>query len=116
MHFHSLDYVVFLALVLGGYWLLARYSVPRLSLVVLASCVFYMAWQPAYVVLLLTSCLLDYSVALAMAAARDKRRRRAWLALSLTGNLGLLGTFKYYNFFAGATADALALLGLHVHP
>ncbi|MFI5308954.1 MAG: MBOAT family O-acyltransferase, partial [Polyangiales bacterium] len=109
-------YVVFLALVLSGYWLLARYSVPRLSLVVLASCVFYMAWQPAYVVLLLTSCLLDYSVALAMAAASDKRRRRAWLALSLTGNLGLLGTFKYYNFFAGATADALALLGLHVHP
>jgi D-alanyl-lipoteichoic acid acyltransferase DltB (MBOAT superfamily) len=114
MHFHSLDYLVFLALVLSGYWLLARRPLPRLSLVVLASCVFYMAWQPVYIVLLVTSCVLDYSVALAMARARTQRRKRAWLLLSLGGNLGLLGTFKYFNFFAGATSDALGLLGLHV--
>jgi alginate O-acetyltransferase complex protein AlgI len=116
MHFHSLDYLVFLALVLSGYWLLARHALLRLSLVVLASCVFYMAWQPAYIVLLLTSCLLDYSVGLAMARARGPRSKRAWLLLSLSGNLGLLGTFKYYNFFAVATADMLALFGLHLHP
>jgi D-alanyl-lipoteichoic acid acyltransferase DltB (MBOAT superfamily) len=116
MHFHSLDYLVFLALVLSGYWLLARHGQLRLSLVVLSSCVFYMAWQPAYIVLLLTSCVLDYSVGLGMARANGKRAKRGWLLLSLVGNLGLLGTFKYYNFFAGATRDAFALLGLHVHP
>ncbi len=116
MHFHSLDYLVFLALVLGGYWLLAQRHIPRLSLVVLSSCLFYMAWQPAYVLLLLTSCVLDYSVGLAMAGARSQRARRAWLLLSLGGNLGLLGTFKYYNFFAAATAQTLALFGLHTHP
>jgi alginate O-acetyltransferase complex protein AlgI len=116
MHFHSLDYLVFLGLVLSGYWLLAGYSLPRLSLVVLASCLFYMAWQPAYVLLLMTSCALDYGVGLSMAGATTLRRRRAWLLLSLGGNLGLLATFKYYNFFATATAQTLALFGLHAHP
>jgi alginate O-acetyltransferase complex protein AlgI len=115
MHFHSLDYLLFLALVLTGYWLLARHSLPRLSLVVLASCVFYMAWQPVYIVLLFSSCSLDYWVGLSMARARSQRTKRAWLLLSLGGNLGLLGTFKYYNFFARASADVLGLLGVHVH-
>ena len=116
MHFHSLDYLIFLTLVLAGYWLLSRHSLLRLLLVVAASCVFYMAWQPVYLLLLLTSAVLDYSVGLAMARAESKRVKRAFLLLSLCGNLGLLGTFKYYNFFAGATADGLALLGLHVQP
>jgi D-alanyl-lipoteichoic acid acyltransferase DltB (MBOAT superfamily) len=116
MHFHSLDYLVFLALVLAGYWLLLHRNGLRIALVVAASCVFYMAWQPLYLVLLLTSATLDYSVGLAMARAQSKRRKRGFLLLSLCGNLGLLCTFKYYNFFAGATADGLALLGLHVQP
>lgn len=116
MHFHSLDYLLFLALVLCGYWLLAAEQLPRLSLVVLASCIFYMAWQPAYILLLLTSCTIDYVAALGMAGAPTRRVRRGWLGLSLAGNLGLLGTFKYYNFFAGATADIGALLGLHFRP
>jgi D-alanyl-lipoteichoic acid acyltransferase DltB (MBOAT superfamily) len=114
MNFHSLDYLVFLALVLSGYWLLARRKMLRLVVVVVASCLFYMAWQPAYIVLLLTSITLDYTAGLAMSRATTQRVRRAWLMASLCGNLGLLGTFKYYNFFASATADTLSLFGFHV--
>src|SRR5690606_36251124 len=40
------------------------------------------------------------------------RTKRAWLLLSLVGNLGLLATFKYYNFFAGAVTDGLSLAGV----
>src|SRR3954447_14608675 len=109
MNFHSLDYLVFLALVLSGYWLLARRKMLRLLIVVVASCLFYMAWQPAYILLLLTSITLDYTAGLGMARARTQRSKRAWLLASLCGNLGLLGTFKYYNFFSSATADALSL-------
>lgn len=116
MNFNSLDYVLFLALVLCGYWLLARHQLLRLSLVFVASCVFYMAWQPHYIVLLLAATLVDYTAARAMARASSQRIKRAWLVLSLAANLGLLGTFKYYNFFATATADLLASFGLHVQP
>jgi D-alanyl-lipoteichoic acid acyltransferase DltB (MBOAT superfamily) len=116
MNFHSLDYLLFLALVLAGYWLLARHHLSRLLLVVVASCIFYMAWQPHYIALLLAATVVDFTAGRGMANARSQRVKRAWLVLSLVANLGLLGVFKYYNFFAGATADLLAAIGLHVQP
>jgi D-alanyl-lipoteichoic acid acyltransferase DltB (MBOAT superfamily) len=115
MHFHSLDYLVFLGCVLAGYWLLADRQIPRLLFVAAASCIFYMAWQPQYMVLLLLSTLLDFCVGLGIERARTQRGKRAWLAISLTGNLGLLGTFKYFNFFSGAVASGLRAFGLRVH-
>jgi len=114
MHFHSLDYLFFLGVVLAGYWLLAGRGLLRLWLVVLASCAFYMAWQPEYIALLLFSTVLDFCVGRGIGAAQTQRGKRAWLALSLVGNLGLLGTFKYFNFFSGAIAQTLGALGLHV--
>ncbi|MGD8859335.1 MAG: MBOAT family protein [Myxococcales bacterium] len=116
MHFHSLDYLAFLALAVCGYWLLVRHNVLRLALVFVASCVFYMAWNPAYIVLILGSTVLDYTVGLRIAASSSQPVRRAWLLASLVGNLGLLGVFKYYNFFASATADVAALFGLQIVP
>jgi D-alanyl-lipoteichoic acid acyltransferase DltB (MBOAT superfamily) len=49
-----------------------------------------------------------------MVGAPDQKGRRAWLALSLTTNLGLLGTFKYFNFFSTSITDVLGLFGLQV--
>jgi alginate O-acetyltransferase complex protein AlgI len=116
MNFHSLDYLLFLAVTLSGYWLLARRRILRLLLVVVASCLFYMAWQPHYIVLLLAATLVDYTVGRGMASAPSLRVKRVWLGVSLTVNLGLLATFKYYNFFADATAQLLGSLGLHIQP
>ena len=116
MNFHSLDYLLFLAVTLCGYWLLAQRRLLRLTLVAVASCVFYMAWTPHYILLLLLATVVDYTVGRGMAAARSQRAKRAWLGLSLTVNLGLLATFKYYNFFAEATAQSLAAFGVHVQP
>jgi alginate O-acetyltransferase complex protein AlgI len=112
MLFNSLDYVLFLALAVLGYWLLHRLHLLRLSLLFLASCLFYMAWHPAYIGLILFSTVLDYTAGLRIHGSRTRRARRAWLLASLCGNLGLLGVFKYFNFFAGAVADGLGLLGL----
>lgn len=86
----------------------------RLLFVFLASCVFYMAWNPRYIALILFSTLLDYSVGWAIHRAVDPRRRKAWLMVSLVGNLGLLGVFKYFNFFGQATADVLGLYGVEI--
>jgi D-alanyl-lipoteichoic acid acyltransferase DltB (MBOAT superfamily) len=87
----------------------------RLLFLFLASCVFYMAWNPAYIVLILFSTVLDYVAGRQIHASSDEERRKAWLGLSLAGNLGLLGVFKYFNFFGEATADVLGLLGIYVH-
>ena len=116
MLFHSLDYFLFLAIVLTGYWLLRYADRSRIALVVVASCLFYMAWNPVYIVLILTSTLLDYVAGARLGATQDPRLRKFWLGLSLCGNLGLLFAFKYFNFFAQASADIASLFGLHWKP
>jgi alginate O-acetyltransferase complex protein AlgI len=115
MNFHSLDYFLFLAIVLCGYWLAGR-STLRFVLLLFASCVFYMAWNPGYLIFVLLSIGIDYMAANGMMTAPDEKGRRAWLALSLTTNLGLLGTFKYFNFFTGAVADCLHMIGVQGTP
>jgi D-alanyl-lipoteichoic acid acyltransferase DltB (MBOAT superfamily) len=114
MLFNSLDYLLFLAVAVAGYWALLRADLLRATFVFLASCLFYMAWHPAYIVLILGSTTLDYVAGHQIHASRDAGVRRGWLLASLIGNLGLLGTFKYFNFFAEAVRDTLALGGLHV--
>jgi len=112
MNFHSLDYFLFLAFVVCGWWLTAR-SAFRFVLLLLASCAFYMAWNPGYLIFVLLSIGIDYLCATGMVSAPDEKGRRAWLALSLTTNLGLLGTFKYFNFFSSSVTDLLGLVGVH---
>jgi D-alanyl-lipoteichoic acid acyltransferase DltB (MBOAT superfamily) len=119
MLFNSTDYAPFLALVLGGYWLLARraaFRVPRLSFVLVASSAFYMAWNPWYLALILFSTVVDWLVARNIAAHEDEPTRRRWLYVSVAVNLTLLGTFKYFDFLGGALSDGLALLGVSASP
>jgi alginate O-acetyltransferase complex protein AlgI len=127
MSFNSLDYLLFLTLALCGYWLLLRHHALRLLFMVLASCVFYMAWDAHYIVLLLGATVFDYAIGLGLGALHNQREargddprlersRKILLWSSVVVNLGLLGAFKYYNFFVTATADVLAVAGLHVRP
>ncbi|MBW2189312.1 MAG: MBOAT family protein, partial [Deltaproteobacteria bacterium] len=64
MLFNSLDYILFLGIAVAGFWLLARHAQLRIIFVFVASCLFYMAWHPAYIVLILGSTVLDYAVGL----------------------------------------------------
>jgi alginate O-acetyltransferase complex protein AlgI len=116
MLFNSLDYLVFLALALGGWWLLARTGKLRLVFVFLASCLFYMAWNPWYIGLILFSTVVDWGVARQIHASEEETRRRGWLSVSVLLNLGLLGTFKYFDFGSHAISDALAPLGIYARP
>ena len=112
MLFHSLDYFYFLAVALVGFWVLARQRTARLALLLAASCVFYMAWRPEYIALIGGSTLLDYVIGQRIHRTEDPRQRKGWLALSLAGNLGLLFTFKYYNFFALELSEGLESWGI----
>jgi D-alanyl-lipoteichoic acid acyltransferase DltB (MBOAT superfamily) len=107
--FATVDYVLFLVAAVVGYWALVRLDLLRLLFVFVASCLFYMAWHPAYIGLILASTTLDYVVGLRIHGARTTRARRAWLSASLVGNLGLLGTFKYFNFFSEAVGDVFGI-------
>lgn len=60
--------------------------------------------------------VLDYFTGLKMCEADSKGGKKFWLWLSISINLGFLGFFKYYNFFAKSFANALAVVGMHANP
>ena len=104
MLFNSFQYWIFFAIVAVLF-----YSVPfRVGkvLLLLASYVFYMWWDPRFIVLILTSTVVDYFLGIWLEATSGPRKRLL-LAVSLVVNLGLLGFFKYYDFFAGSLAALL---------
>jgi D-alanyl-lipoteichoic acid acyltransferase DltB (MBOAT superfamily) len=71
----------------------------RWLLLLAASYFFYMSWRPEYIVLIVASTLIDYFAGLKIASASRPALRRRLLALSIVTNLGLLFSFKYFNFF-----------------
>jgi alginate O-acetyltransferase complex protein AlgI len=104
MLFNGFQYWIFFLIVVVLF-----YSVPfRFGkiLLLLASYVFYMWWDPRFIVLILTSTVVDYCLGIWLEVASG-RRKKVLLAVSLIVNLGLLGFFKYYDFFAGSLAGLL---------
>ena len=102
MLFNSLEYAIFLVVVFLLYWALARRDMLRIVFMTVASYVFYAASNPWFLLLLLASTLTDYTAGLQMVSAEAQgrqRKKKAWLIVSLVVNLGLLGVFKYANFF-----------------
>ena len=116
MLFNSFEYLLFLVLVFIAFWALARYKMLRVVLLLLSSYIFYMAWNATFIVLIIASTLADYFCGLGLGKAEKPIARKALLVTSLVFNLGLLGLFKYADFFIGATADTLGLVGIHITP
>ena len=104
MLFNSFEFWIFFAVVLVGF-----YSVPyRAGKVLLlgASYLFYMWWNPRFIALILASTIVDYVLGILLETAQP-RRRKPLLIVSIVVNLGFLGFFKYYNFFVGSLATLL---------
>jgi D-alanyl-lipoteichoic acid acyltransferase DltB (MBOAT superfamily) len=83
-------------------------------LILIASYFFYGWWSWKFMVLLALSTFLDYLYGFGV-ALKDRKKARFFLWLSILNNLGILGVFKYYNFFATQIQQAFALLGLHAN-
>ncbi len=119
MTFVQFEFLVLLGMVLLLYWpVLGRLpALPRRrlrnALLLGSSGVFYGWVHPWYLGLLGFSILLDFSIGIGM--VRWPGRKKALLALSLVGNLGLLGVFKYFDFFVGNVALVLEGLGFQAH-
>ena len=114
MLFNSIDFAIFMPVVFLLYWFVFRRNLRAQNLlVVVASYVFYGWWDWRFLGLLLFSSLLDYGVGLGLARQTNIRNRKILLSLSILANLGLLGFFKYFNFFVDNFTAAFSLLG---HP
>ncbi len=110
MTFTSPEFVIFFAAFVPLYFLTAyRY---RWIVLLAASYFFYAFGSGIYVVLIMFSTGIDYLAARAMGATGDPRRRRLFLAASLTVNLGTLFIFKYFNFFNHSFATFAAAINL----
>jgi len=97
MLFNSLHFLFFFPVVVGVYFIIFHRF--RWIFLLTASYYFYMCWKVESVVLIMVSTLVDYFSALGMERAKGEGKRRLYLFLSLTANLGLLFMFKYFNFF-----------------
>jgi len=107
--FHSADFIVFFVVVVALYWCLPHRGQNALLLV--ASYVFYGYVHPWFLILIASSTTIDYVSARGM--QRWPERRRVFMALSIATNFGMLGFFKYFNFFIENAQTALSALGLH---
>lgn len=110
MLFHSTQFLVFYLAVFAVYWLLP-WRGPRKLVLLAASYYFYMAWDPWLALLIAGSTLWDYVCGAVIDASEAPRVRRAALVLSIVGNLGLLGVFKYANFFVDSALGLAHALG-----
>ena len=114
MLFSELDFWGFFAIVLAVYLVLPHKAQNRMLL--LASYVFYAAWDWRFLSLIILSTIVDYFVGLAMAGTEDQKRRKRLLWLSLGVNLGMLGVFKYLGFFIDSFQAMLAGIGYQTNP
>ncbi len=113
MLFNSFEFFVLLLLVLAAVRAVGPDRIRlRNAILLAASYVFYGWWDWRFLSLIAFSSALDFFVGLGLERWSDRRTRRALLAASLVGNLGLLGVFKYADFFLGSLRAALSSLGV----
>jgi len=117
MLFNSIDFSLFLPLVFILYWfVVGRTLKVQNFLIVLASYVFYGWWDWRFLSLIIISSVVDYLVGIGLSKQENKTKRKLLLLTSIFVNIGFLGFFKYYNFFAVNFADAFTLFGKHFEP
>ena len=114
MTFNSLQYFAFFVVVLLLYFRLPRRG--QNALMFAAGSLFYGLFDWRFLGLLYASIAIDYTVGRALGAATVPNRRKALLAVSLTGQLGILGFFKYFTFFEDSVTSVLDKVGLHADP
>ncbi|RVU02367.1 MBOAT family protein [Mucilaginibacter limnophilus] len=108
MLFNSLQFLLFFCSITSLYFLLAHKY--RWLLLLLASCYFYMAFIPKYIIILGFTIIIDYFAGLLIENANGKRRKIV-LIISLISNISILALFKYFNFLNMNLTEVLAAFG-----
>lgn len=117
MFFNSLAFAIFLPIVFFLYWFVFnKTKSTQNALLIVASYYFYSCWDWRFLFLLVFSTFLDYYTGIQIEKGKTEQGRKFWFWLSILVNLGFLGVFKYYNFFASSFAELLSSAGLKSSP
>lgn len=115
MLFNSIDFAIFLPIIFILYWFVTNRSLKLQNLlIVTASYIFYGWWDWRFLSLILFSTIVDFSVGLGLSKQENKRKRKILLWISILANIGLLGFFKYYNFFLDNFITAFSFFGTEI--
>jgi D-alanyl-lipoteichoic acid acyltransferase DltB (MBOAT superfamily) len=114
MVFNSIEFLVFLPLVVLLYYLLPQKA--RWAMLLAASCVFYMWFVPKYILILLVTIVVDYSAGLLMERYADQpKKKKSFFIVSIVTTLAVLLIFKYLNFLTANLDQLCASLGMETH-
>ena len=116
MLFNSLPFAVFLPIVFAVYWALRNSLRSQNVMLLVASYIFYGWWDARFLSLIVASTVVDYLLGQYLAVATNALKRKLLLTASMIFNLGLLGVFKYYNFFMENFMEIANSVGLHTNP
>ena len=112
MLFNSLEFLIFLPTVFCFYWFVFQKNLKTQNLLlIISSYVFYGWWDWRFLSLIFLSTIVDYFVGLKIYDSSDKKIKKSYLWISILFNLGLLGFFKYFNFFIDSWINFLGTLG-----
>lgn len=113
MLFNSIEFLLFLPTVFFLYWFVFKNQLRAQNVLLLvASYIFYGWWDWRFLSLIIASTFLDYFIAIQLGKTDISKKRKFLLGISLVGNLGMLGFFKYYNFFVTSWIDAWSSVGI----
>lgn len=112
MLFNSIDFFIFLIISFALYWgiFVKKIASQNIYLLVI-SYVFYGWWDWRFLFLIAFSSFIDYTSGLKISRSTSQKEKKRWLGLSLLVNLGFLGFFKYFNFFADSFSEAFNSIG-----
>ena len=115
MLFNSIDFAIFLPIVFILYWYVTNKNLKLQNLLIIAASYFFYGWWDwRFLSLLVFSTIVDYSVGRKLAKEENQIKRKVQLWTSILVNLGLLGFFKYYNFFLENFITAFSFFGTEI--
>jgi len=115
MLFNSFEYLLFFPIVFFVYWFVVSKSILiRNIFLLLSSYLFYGWWDWRFLSLIIISSFLDYFLGLQISKADKISRKKTFLSISLLFNLGMLGIFKYFNFFVDSFIELTSKFGLEL--
>ncbi|MFC2175571.1 MBOAT family O-acyltransferase [Bacteroidota bacterium] len=112
MLFNSLSFLVFLGFVFLVYWQLNQRHKLQNFFVLAVSYFFYGCWDWRFLILIAASSATDFLIGFSLEKEQQQGRRKVLLSISLLANLGLLGVFKYFNFFIDSAQIILTSFGV----
>lgn len=117
MLFNSFEFAIFLPLVFLLYWFLFNKHLKWQNFFLLVvSYIFYGWWDWRFLLLIVFSTTLDFWVGMQLGKMQEQKKRKFLFGISCLVNLGVLGFFKYYNFFIDNLVSCFAALGIYLNP